>query len=244
LTRKEELFVRYYLCRLNGTQSALKAGFRTTPRSAAVYATRLLAKANVSAAVEHAIDARKKRLETTGDNILLELTRVALSDMRRLVDEHGQLIPISELDDDAAAMVSSIEVGRTSLRRGREGNKRTREQVTKVKLWDKTKALGLACRHLMLVGKDAGQPPPYQGPAFILPPGTKVASHLEWERAKVDAEERTEFPVFMRTSMRSAPETFAGRMTTDKCRARETVDDVRDRKHSRPPITGRSRSIL
>lgn len=161
------MFVRHYICRFNGTQAALQAGFGSTPRSASVYAVRLLAKANIRAAVDAAIEARMKRLELTADNVLREIARVAFGDVRRLLDEYGEPLPLCELDDDAAAMVASIDV----IRRR---SPKAHDQVTRVKLWDKVRALELACRHLG-IGRDAGLPPPYAGPYFIFPEGSRPA---------------------------------------------------------------------
>jgi hypothetical protein len=87
--------------------------------------------------------------------------------------KQSQLIAIAALEDDAATMAASFEIGRKWQRHSRRGPHRTRAQVTKVKLSDKMRALELACRHLG-IGVDGGAQAP-MGPSIIFPPGTRIA---------------------------------------------------------------------
>jgi phage terminase small subunit len=108
---------------------------------------------------------------------LQEMTRLATSDVRKLFDASGNLLPITDLDDATAASVASVEVVTRTLpgesQEDLEGQshggalKRNRgaavEYVHKLRFWDKNSALDKIAKHLgmfierhELTGKDGG----------------------------------------------------------------------------------------
>jgi len=92
------------------------------------------------------MDARAKRTEITQDRVLKELAHVAFSDVRATFDEAGQLRSPTDLDDDTAAAIASVEVVE---RRGIDVDGRpTITYVHKMRLVEKTPSLALLCRHL------------------------------------------------------------------------------------------------
>lgn len=83
-----------------------------------------------------------KQVEVTAESVLREMSRLAFSDVRELFDDNGELMPLSELSDEAAASIVGIDVatiGNDTVGRG---------QITKVKLGDKLKALENLGKHL------------------------------------------------------------------------------------------------
>jgi hypothetical protein len=68
---------------------------------------------------------------------LQEIARVACSDPRRLFRADGTLVPIVELDEDAAGMIVAIEVDEDG-------------RTTRVRMWDKNQALEKALKYLGL----------------------------------------------------------------------------------------------
>lgn len=140
LTNKQRLFVAEYLCDLNATQAAIRAGYSRP--SARITASKLLTKANVQAALAEAFDARIERTEITADRVLQEYARLGLSDMRQFVSwgpdgvswKHSE-----ELDEGAAACVS--EVSETISEGGR---------TRRFKLHSKTTALDALAKHVGL----------------------------------------------------------------------------------------------
>lgn len=80
LTPKQQAFVREYLIDLNATQAYLRAGFKVKPTSARVQACRLLANPNIASAIETAMQERGRRVEATADDVLREITRLAMFD--------------------------------------------------------------------------------------------------------------------------------------------------------------------
>lgn len=165
--------MRSYTAHWNGTRAAITAGY--TVKSAGTTAYELLKKPHIATAVAAILEARKEQFRVTGDKVLEETARIALGTLQALLDDDGRMLPMGEWPAHAASMVASVELGLTSGRRGRKGRTRTREDVLKVKLWDKVKALELLHRHLGLSKEDgAAATGPVTG-MFVFPPGTKVA---------------------------------------------------------------------
>jgi hypothetical protein len=88
---------------------------------------------------------------------LLEVSRIAFSSRRDLLDEHGNLKPIHELSDDVAATISDV-----SVITKQDGSKRY-----KYKQWDKNKALGLLIRHFGLLRDVVEHQGPGGGPINV-----------------------------------------------------------------------------
>lgn len=150
LTPKQQRFVEEYLVDLNATQAAIRAGY--SAKTAEWIGPQLLGKTHVSDAVAERMKAREERTHITQDRVLQELARIAFFDIRRLYREDGSMKAPHELDDDAAAVLSGVEVLEEFAGNGDE---RTLIGFTKkAKVWDKGSALTLAMRHLgMLTDK-------------------------------------------------------------------------------------------
>jgi phage terminase small subunit len=69
---------------------------------------------------------------------------VAYADPRRLFRADGTLVPIVELDEDAAGMIAAIEVDEDG-------------RTTRVRMWDKNQALERALKYLGLYERDNTQ---------------------------------------------------------------------------------------
>lgn len=149
LTPKQERFVQEYLIDLNATQAAIRAGY--SQRTARQIGDENLSKPDIRAAIQSAKAERSKRTEITQDRVLQELARIAFFDLRTLYREDGSLKAMSELDDDAAAVLAGVDVVETkgnAAMGGEDGLRHIPEFVKKVKIPDKVGALGLAMRHL------------------------------------------------------------------------------------------------
>jgi phage terminase small subunit len=149
LTPRQERFVAEYLIDLNASAAARRAGYRG---DANTIGPRLLADVGVRSHIEAAKAQRMERTQITQDRVLQELARIAFFDIRRLYTAEGGMKAPHELDDDAAAVLSGVEVTEEF-----EGSGADRVQVghtKKAKVFDKGTALTLAMRHLgMLTDK-------------------------------------------------------------------------------------------
>lgn len=139
LTPKQKRFVDEYLVDLNATQAAIRAGYsKKTARSSG---QRMLTNVDIADAIASAKKERSERTEITIDRVVRELARLGLSDVRKLFDHTGQLKSISELADDTAAMIASIDVSVV-------GSGEDSEVIKRIKLWDKNSALDKLMKHL------------------------------------------------------------------------------------------------
>lgn len=147
LTAKQQRFVDEYLIDLNGTQAAIRAGY--SEKTAEQGAVQLLRNTKVRLAVDTAIAERAKRTGVTADRVIQELSRLAFSDLRKVLDGDGNLKSPQQWDDDAAAAISSIEVVTKPGETDSDGS-RSVLGVSKIKVWDKNSALEKLGKHLGL----------------------------------------------------------------------------------------------
>lgn len=145
MTPKQQRFINEYLIDLNATQAAIRAGY--SKRTAYSIGDELLKKPEIASAIAVAEKSRAERTEVTADKVLQELAKIGFSDIRKLFTSGGSIVRIEDLDDDAAAALSAIEVVRRRVP-GSDREEPEYEDVTKIKLWDKRAALVDIGRHL------------------------------------------------------------------------------------------------
>ncbi len=137
LSDRQQCFVDEYLIDLNATQAAIRAGY--SPKTAREQASRLLSKANISAAVARAMAERSKRTGITQDRVLDELAKIAFVKMTDVVDADGKIREDATAEDRAC--IESIKYKCTATDMG------TSEE-REVKVSPKLRALELLGRHL------------------------------------------------------------------------------------------------
>ena len=80
---------------------------------------------------------------------MLEIARIAFQDVRKFFNEDGNLVPIHELDDDAAAAIAGMDID--ELWAKDENGDSSQVGVTKkIKRFDKTKALEMLAKHFRI----------------------------------------------------------------------------------------------
>lgn len=174
LTPRQQRFIDEYLIDLNATQAAIRAGY--SERTASQIGRQQLQKTSVSDAIAQAMKAREKRTHITQDRVLQEVARIAFFDIRRLYNQDGTLKRPHELDDEAAAVLSAIEVIETSA--GEEGALLC---TKKAKVFDKGNALTLAMRHLGMLTDKVQHSGPGEGAIPVA-----VGTPEEFKRAAED----------------------------------------------------------
>lgn len=80
------------------------------------------------------------------DRVLRENAYLAFSDVREVFDAEGRMLPVKDWPDRLAAAVGNIEV----VRRNVDSADGHTDQVIKLKVWDKPKALESLMKHLGL----------------------------------------------------------------------------------------------
>lgn len=146
LTPKQATFVREYLVDLNATRAAERAGY--SPKTAETQGSRLFRNVQVREEIDRALGERADRVQVKADDILRELMRIGLADIREAFTEDGALKPIREMPEEIARTIAGVET--EELWEG-HGDERTRVGDTvKVKFWNKPQALELLGKHLKL----------------------------------------------------------------------------------------------
>lgn len=141
LTPKQRRFVAEYLMDLNGTQAAIRAGY--SKRTAAFIAAENLKKPYIAREIQKAMDERAERTGVSAERVLQEIARIAFFDLRKAFNPDGSLRPISDMDDETAAVVASLDV--TELL---DGDGMPTGRLKKIRFADKLGALTLLARHL------------------------------------------------------------------------------------------------
>jgi len=147
LTRKQQVFVDEYLVALNATEAAIRAGY--TRNSAHVMGCTLMKKPHVAQAIREAMNARAERTRIDADRIVLELARVAFSDLGRIADwgpDGVALKPSNVLTEADRAAIAEV-----TAHAGPAGAARTH-----IRLQNKLRALDGLARHFALYGRNAG----------------------------------------------------------------------------------------
>lgn len=147
MTDAQKRFCDEYLIDLNATRAYKVAYSRCKKdKTANVNGSKLLRNTKVQEYISQKQKEIEKRTEVTQDRVINELAKIAFLDIRKLYTENGQLKNVTDIDDDTAGAISSLETLEEY-----DGYGDDREKIgdtQKVKLLDKTKALELLGRHL------------------------------------------------------------------------------------------------
>lgn len=140
-------FCDNYLIHFNASKAAEQAGYSS--KTSAQQASRLLTKVKVQEYLQSRKEKIAEKLQYSQERTMLEIARVAFGDIRNLFTVDGALKPITELDDDTAAIISSVEVHEeeATSRDIEEDEKIVAGVIKKVKLWDKMKGLEMLAKH-------------------------------------------------------------------------------------------------
>lgn len=144
LNEQQKKFVDEFLVDFNGTQAAIRAGY--SQKSAYAQAHALLKKHEIQNLLKSKKRKTAEKLELSQKRVLLELTRLAFSDLRNYFNADGTPKPITELSDDAAAALASSEI---EIRAGKivKSKKQPSVTISRLKLWDKSKAIEMLAKH-------------------------------------------------------------------------------------------------
>lgn len=142
-------FADRYFETLNATQSAIYAGF--SEDTAKQQGWQLLQREDIQAYIQTQRDILAEKTGISREKVLAEIARLAFADIRNYYDGDNQLIPVTDLSDDAAAALSSLKVD--ELYAGEVTIGHTKE----IKLYNKLDGLEKLARHLGLYEKDNKQ---------------------------------------------------------------------------------------
>lgn len=140
---RHEAFAQGVAKGMTADEAYTAAGYKPNRGNAA----RMKANESILARIDELIEASASLAEIDLARTLKELVRLGTSDIRKLFDGNGALIPICDLDDDTAAALASVEV--VTKRLPANGDEPPEvEYVHKLKFWDKNSALDKIAKHL------------------------------------------------------------------------------------------------
>ncbi|GAB2774263.1 hypothetical protein GCM10027275_16620 [Rhabdobacter roseus] len=141
LTDKQKRFCDEYVLDFNATQAAIRAGY--SEKSAREIACRLLTNVDVQKRIEERKAALDAQLENkyliSKARLLDQYAYSGFSDLRGFFNADGTMKPITELSDEQAACLASIEVHEQFTYV--DGQKAPNGVIKKIKVWDKLRAL-------------------------------------------------------------------------------------------------------
>lgn len=151
LTKKQKFFVAEYPKDWDGSKAVIRAGFHPKDaHRAAEMAYQLLHKTPVQEALDRAMEEKLRKIGVHTERVLMEVARVALSDLRNLYNEDGRLKLPGEWSDEAAAAVAGVEV--TEEFEGKGKGRKHIGTTKKVRVFDKVRALELLSKNLGIIG--------------------------------------------------------------------------------------------
>lgn len=153
LTFQQRVFVAEYIKDRNGTQAAIRTGYKAN--SAQEQASRLLSNAMVREAIDAFVIKAEEKAGLTIERTLREVARLAYFDPRKLLNPDGSPKPINELDDETAACLAGMDI--LEQFEGTGDERQFVGYVKKYKIADKNAALEKAMKHLGLYEKDNEQ---------------------------------------------------------------------------------------
>jgi phage terminase small subunit len=154
-THKEAAFIAALPeCNWIQTDAVLKAGYRAKSRQiAAEIGTELLNKTKVRRAIERMREEMLKRAGIYQERLLVELAKIAYSEIENLYDENGTLKPVREWPKELRGVVQNIKSTEIYDKDGKlTGFNR------EVKGYSKTEAIKLLGEHLHLWGRRFREP--------------------------------------------------------------------------------------
>lgn len=148
LTKRQELFCREYILDMNGTQAAIRAGYK--PDNAKVIACMMLQKPEVRFQVAKLQEKSFERLDLNAQRVLYELACIAFAnaqDFTRIGEDGEPELDMSKMSREQWAAIAEYNEDSTG---GQNDGERRLIVRRKIKMLDKVGALGLLGKHFKL----------------------------------------------------------------------------------------------
>ena len=139
LTPKQEKFCQFYI-ELGNASEAYRQAYHTKnmkPETVNRKAKELLDNGKITARTEELREHHFKKHEMTVEKVLGQLVNLGFSNIKQIYDENGSFKKITEMPDELAAAIQSVELG-------------TNGEILKLKLVDKKGPVELIGKHLKM----------------------------------------------------------------------------------------------
>lgn len=153
LDEAERLFVDEYLVDHNRNLAYRRANPNCSYRTADRMGRQMMLRPHVRAEIQAARYAQSLRTRVKADGVLLEISRIANSDIYDLFDPDTNLLRSpGRIPMDTRRCIQSVKVSRERRTTVRRGSTETtvRDSIIEYRLWDKNNALGRLANYLGL----------------------------------------------------------------------------------------------
>lgn len=145
MTPKQERFIAEYRKDLNATQAAIRAGY--SAKVAKTLGHKLVTNGDIAKVLASETKIALDEAKLTAVRTLEAIRRPMIADVRKLFTAEGRLKPITELDDDEAALIAGFEV---IVKNAEAGDGHT-DTVHKIKIVDRARYVEMAAKHFKLL---------------------------------------------------------------------------------------------
>jgi phage terminase small subunit len=145
LNEQQKRFYREWLIDYNATQAAIRAGY--SKKSAYAQGCALLKHPEGIIYLEQLQRELNEQLKVTREQVIEEMARIGMVDIRRIFTDGGNLKNPGALDTDTARAVKSVEVVTKTVGVGEDAEL---EHTHKIQFHDKMKALDGLAKHFNL----------------------------------------------------------------------------------------------
>ncbi|MBX4188430.1 MAG: terminase small subunit [Candidatus Doudnabacteria bacterium] len=152
LNDKQERFCREYVIDLNGTQSAIRAGY--SKKTAASIANENLIKPEIQEFISSLQKGLSDKLDITSERVIAELAKIAFSNIQDYIEDDNTITDLKQIPRETAAAVESIK--KTSTEWGTDDKGGVKTHIS-FKLYDKIAALEKLGKHLGIFEADNKQ---------------------------------------------------------------------------------------
>jgi len=146
LSAQQEDFCLQYIKDYNGTQAAIRA--RYSAHTAQAQASRLLTNVMIRGRINELLEERFKVVKLDVNRILRGLLKAAEIDIRMAYDEDGNLLPVKDMPEPLAKVISEIKTEELF-----DGYGKDREHIgtaKTIKVVDRLRAQELLGKHLKM----------------------------------------------------------------------------------------------
>lgn len=150
-------FAREYVVDHNASAAAIRVGYAVS--SSRLTGSRLMKTQIVKDYIAKHEAKLAAKMEVTAERVIAEFARIGFSDIREIFDETGALKGIHTLGDDAARSIGAVDIRRERRRGSNADGSPREEEVVKVKLLDKVRALEALAKHTGVLKEPAASAP-------------------------------------------------------------------------------------
>lgn len=144
LTEKQDFFCREYIKDFNGTQAAIRAGY--SKRTAGSIAGENLKKPEIQERLSVLISKRNEKVGVDAEYVLRRLVEIDALDVVDILDEQGNLLPVTEWPLSWRRSISGIDLSK--LASAGDDEKAILTVLQKIKWPDKLRNLELLGKHV------------------------------------------------------------------------------------------------